>query len=169
MSVKLELPQTSASSAHTARGAPQSCRHRKVPSCTHIKLANVLLQLDLAAGQVLPRSAPQRGWDPLLAPQPDLCREQSRQGSCRAAGSTKTPRARRGPGRHCNPHTRGCVLVPLGTGCPGTCCADTSGQPEVSSAPSPQPCSEQCQRDRAAGRCLELAEATQPANSSQQA
>lgn len=57
--MELEPPQTSASSARAAWGAPQSCRHRKVPSHTHIKLANILLQLDLAAGEVLPRSAPQ--------------------------------------------------------------------------------------------------------------
>lgn len=42
------------------------------PAHTHVKLADVLLQLDLAAGEVLPGSAPQRGRDPLLAPQTDL-------------------------------------------------------------------------------------------------
>lgn len=44
----------------------------KVPGCTHVKLADALLKLDLAPREVLPGSAPQRGWDPFLAPQPDL-------------------------------------------------------------------------------------------------
>lgn len=56
---------------------------------THIKLAHVLLQLDLAPGEVLPGTAPQRGRDPLLAPQPDLQERHSRHGKITEHWETK--------------------------------------------------------------------------------
>lgn len=62
---------------------------RRVPSRTHIKLAHVLLQLDLAPREVLPGTAPQRGRDPLLAPQPDLRERTAVTGRSRSTGKQR--------------------------------------------------------------------------------
>lgn len=59
------------------------------PRRTHIKLAHVLLQFDLAPREVLPGTAPQRGRDPLLAPQPDLRERHSHDGKITEHWETK--------------------------------------------------------------------------------
>lgn len=64
----------------------------KSPGSTHVKLADVLLQLDLAPGEVLPGTAPQRRRDPLLAPQPDLRGETQP-----SRGKSRSSREQRGP------------------------------------------------------------------------
>lgn len=77
MSNTLDTPTRCLRSQHTPKPEQEpstapSLVVQEGPRRTHIKLAHVLLQFDLAPREVLPGTAPQRGRDPLLAPQPDL-------------------------------------------------------------------------------------------------